>query len=345
MKNLKKLIFPILFFISLLFIFEIGLRIYGVQPGTYITNRFHPYDFDPELGWVTKPSSTYLRISPDYMHYNYYNPQGYPSAFDDREKQISNDNEKIVLIGNSFVEGYYVPYEHSIPQLLQKKINREVLNLGVSGYTPEQYLLQARKHLPKFKYDKIFVFYYPYQDAFFLGKRFYFGGYEKPVLDESTKNQLNAPIIKKEKSEKYVIEDYSSLVTFLQPVTARISATFGISRKRQIKTPRLMFNDEMQTRALKVIRQIQEEFRPRNGLHVIYLPSVYEFKESPGVLKSNLEIYQDVCRKIELDCSMPEVFMKEPMEKIFFVQDAHPSPYGVDKILEHLLPLTGITKR
>jgi hypothetical protein len=59
---------------------ELALRVLGFTAGVYPSHRLMPYQFDSELGWVPRPSTRYLRVSPEYLHFNYYNKDGFPTS-------------------------------------------------------------------------------------------------------------------------------------------------------------------------------------------------------------------------------------------------------------------------
>lgn len=77
-------------------------------------------------------------------------------------------DKKILLLGDSFMEALQVPYEQSMAGFLEAKLPAAVgktvavRNTGVGGYSPSQYLLQARQSLAKDHFDLVLV-------AVFLG--------------------------------------------------------------------------------------------------------------------------------------------------------------------------------
>lgn len=89
-------------------------------------------------------------------------------GFHDRERQATNDNYRILFLGDSFVEGRQVETENLFTSLLEKKLTRdgqriEVINGGVPGTgTPAQYVMWKEYLEPRIKVDHVVL-------CFFVG--------------------------------------------------------------------------------------------------------------------------------------------------------------------------------
>jgi hypothetical protein len=89
-------------------------------------------------------------------------------GFHDRERQATNDNYRILFLGDSFVEGRQVKTESLFTSRLEKKLNSdgqgiEVINGGVPGTgTPYQYVLWKEFFEPHIKIDHLVL-------CFFMG--------------------------------------------------------------------------------------------------------------------------------------------------------------------------------
>lgn len=73
--------------------------------------------------------------------------------------------QRILVLGDSFVEAIQVEYEQTITGRLEKALSSKdplnpvvVVNTGVGGWSPDQYLLEARQALSKTKYNLVIVF-------------------------------------------------------------------------------------------------------------------------------------------------------------------------------------------
>jgi hypothetical protein len=75
---------------------------------------------DIERGWNIPPSHRDLLVF-TYDRWGYRNP-------------VSLEQADVALIGDSYVEGWYVSDEQTLARRLQAHLNRSVINLGVAGY-------------------------------------------------------------------------------------------------------------------------------------------------------------------------------------------------------------------
>jgi lysophospholipase L1-like esterase len=89
-------------------------------------------------------------------------------GFHDRERQATNDNYRILFLGDSFVEGRQVKTDSLFTSRLEKKLTSdgqkiEVINGGVPGTgTPYQYVLWQEFFQPNIKIDHLVL-------CFFMG--------------------------------------------------------------------------------------------------------------------------------------------------------------------------------
>ena len=89
-------------------------------------------------------------------------------GFHDRERQATNDNYRILFLGDSFVEGRQVKTDSLFTSRLEKKLTSdgqkiEVINGGVPGTgTPYQYVLWKEFFQPNIKIDHLVL-------CFFMG--------------------------------------------------------------------------------------------------------------------------------------------------------------------------------
>jgi hypothetical protein len=99
----------------------------------------------PVLGWVLEPGASYRNRMPEATVRVSYNAAG----FRDVEHSVKDLAERlrVVVLGDSFMEGYSVELEESFHRRLGERLRdagvaAETINLGVGGYgTLQQYLL------------------------------------------------------------------------------------------------------------------------------------------------------------------------------------------------------------
>lgn len=160
-KSLAKLALIGFGILAALLLMEGWFRLNGI---TGFQDRLSVYEFDDILGWKTKPDSKAFRSTGNFAHYNYYGPQGFPVDKDNWEESLNADTPSVAIIGDSLTEGYYLPYENTFTYLIDQKVpDIQVINLGVSGYAPDQYLLFARRHIDDYNVTDVIVIFFPRQ--------------------------------------------------------------------------------------------------------------------------------------------------------------------------------------
>jgi hypothetical protein len=123
----------------------------------------------------------------------------------DVERSVHSGHPRTVVLGDSFVEGFGLPVEERLSNVLEARTGREHLNFGTGGgFSPLQYALVYRSLASKFDHDRVLVGvlpdndfhemdatwmedhypgrYFPYyRDDFSVG---YMGKFNPTVLDE-----------------------------------------------------------------------------------------------------------------------------------------------------------------
>ncbi len=161
---------------------ECALRLLKEPP----SNDEHPKLFiqDATLGWKKRPSMTVEVRSPEYEHLETTNSLGLLGPEIDLTKDP--DQTRILILGDSYAEGYSVPASEHFASLLQLDLSEAtgkklaVVNAGTIGYSTDQQLLQFRelKDLIKPQIVLLFFFYndilYNTLDSYWIGPKPYF---------------------------------------------------------------------------------------------------------------------------------------------------------------------------
>lgn len=109
-------------------------------------------EFDPELGWVYKPASSFVvpfgserRLVP--IHFD---PLGARVA--GPEGSRDPDLPTVFFVGGSYTMGHGLPYEETFVGRLDAdpSFPFQVINLGVQGYGTDQSLLRLERYLDRF---------------------------------------------------------------------------------------------------------------------------------------------------------------------------------------------------
>jgi hypothetical protein len=135
-------------------------------------------DINPDFGvWHENYSRYHLQKSCIDVEY-----QANSYGAKDVEREKTSTKPRIVVLGDSFVEGYGVSDEKRFTNLLEKETGLEHLNFGTSGsFGPTQYYLLYKSLAKGFSHDAVMVGILPFNDFFDddyeFGKKAYPGRY------------------------------------------------------------------------------------------------------------------------------------------------------------------------
>src|SRR3977135_174662 len=120
----------------------IGGRGGGKEQHEYGQYQVH----DPVLGWRNKPNA---RV---FFHRREYDVELRTNAQGLRDPERSYDGAafRVLALGDSFLEGYSVPFEASVTHLVEERLAGpgcpiEVINGGVANYSTDQEYLAYRQ--------------------------------------------------------------------------------------------------------------------------------------------------------------------------------------------------------
>ena len=138
-----------------LFVSEIALRLLGLDPMYVSPERDRFWKYDPLLGWVHQPGQEGIFETPQFRTAVRINENG----LRDRERSYDrhNDNQRILVLGDSFAWGYGVEESERFSQRLEETLGVEVINGGVSGYSTDQELLWYRNEGIKYETDLVIL--------------------------------------------------------------------------------------------------------------------------------------------------------------------------------------------
>ena len=197
---MKKLLINLsLVLISLLVVFtvvEVALRVFKIyQPrGQKLLT-----EYDSLLGWKLTPKARGLHKTEEYQVIEEINSKGLRGPEIPYEKE--RGQWRLLLLGDSFVEGYMVELENHFSQIMQKAlqsegIDTEVICGGVGGYSTDQELLFYESEGKKYHPDVTVLMFYD-NDVWYNIQPNYWRG-SKPLfkLDEGALILTNVPLPK-----------------------------------------------------------------------------------------------------------------------------------------------------
>lgn len=152
-----------------LLLIEGGLRIAAFilkRPTVFYIETGNIYKYNPIWGWELIPNTQSEIRTLDYNVIYKINANGFR---DDKNYSFSKKIKRIAVLGDSFTFGIGVDNNKTFSKILEEKSGCEVLNMGVSGYSPSQYLLGLEKKGLKYNPDAVIVSIYTGNDIYDTG--------------------------------------------------------------------------------------------------------------------------------------------------------------------------------
>jgi hypothetical protein len=154
------------------------------RPGGKERDEFSAYQVhDPLLGWRDKPGAQAAFQRREYDVTVRINDLGFRDS--DRGYLPAPGTFRVLVLGDSFVEGYTVPLEQVVSKVLESRLDApgcraEVLNAGVSAYSTDQEFLLYKEEGSRYRPQVVALFFY-YNDVLHNLRTHYYGR-PKPVL-------------------------------------------------------------------------------------------------------------------------------------------------------------------
>jgi hypothetical protein len=313
-----------------LLLVEGGLRLGGFAPQR---SRLQTYEFDEVLGWKPRASHRTFRSTSQYAHFTYFDADSFACPANRLEQHADRSVESIALIGDSFVEGYYLPYEETFAARLAENTGLQVLNLGVSGYSPGQYLLRGRRHLGEFRLAAVVVFLFPFNDLPYIDRDTY-QGYAKPLFRAGETVPGNLPLkqLRGQSTDTGLegLVERLAIWSVLKPWVGR--ALLGFEETLEPTA----FEARQFSRAIELIRQLHLEF-PETPFYVYLVPMRRELLRRE-VFDHNATLFVEACAAAGLRCELPEPFLRPgiDVDALYIPRDEHFSALGSAQVADHL---------
>jgi hypothetical protein len=148
-------------------ILEVVVRVF--IPQQLIVRR--PYMYQPDstgFGWKHRADvSTTVNTGEGNVHF-YTNDKGFRVG--SASPPPRHPDYRVLVLGDSFVEALQVEYDDTMTATIERELGAqsgmdvEVVNTGVSGWDPNQYLMQAKAELASSDYNLVLVFLYSPND-------------------------------------------------------------------------------------------------------------------------------------------------------------------------------------
>lgn len=253
-------------------------------------------EYDPLLGWRKTPKAHGHHKTPEYEVWENINSQGIRGP----EYSVKKDSgeHRIIVIGDSFSEGYTVGFDSLFSETLKKKLRKtqpyqrtEVINFGTGGYSTDQELLCFERDAVQFSPDETVLMFCVNDPWFNHQGRYYSRGYKPlflPVADSLHLTNVPVPTMASRsffsKTKDWLLEN-SELVQRFKNV--RDNARYAASGQtvpgewrifQKAKTPEMEAAWLVTAKLLDRLRQKTEA--AGSGLTVFYIPEKIEVYEA-----------------------------------------------------------------
>ena len=312
-------------------IMEVILCLCGIQANPSLTAF---YQFHSTLGWDARRSHRAFRSNAQYGHFVYRNPDGLSCTEGTMNQPASRGRPSVAILGDSFVDSYYQPYQYSFPYLLEQSLGVQVLNFGISGYAPEQYLLKARAELGQYCVKALIVLLFAHNDLVGLNRGRY-QGYAKPLFEGDSIEPANLPLPRLKGHDAFQglvrsVLHRSSLYAAFRPAIHRL-----VLYSPQDLKPRLYARDDM-AKALRLIGQMHLEF-PKPLFLVMLVPAEFELSDR-NIYQANADLFLEACREQKVRGVLPRSFLdyQGDVSDLYIEVDGHFSRLGTELMAGYL---------
>src|SRR5262249_42346881 len=142
-------------------------------------------EYDSVRGWRNTPGAKGRYITEEYNNELEYNSHGIRGPERPYEKPAGTF--RIVLLGDSYIEGYMVPLQERVSEVLERLLNAEstgthyeVIALGTAGYSSDQELLWLEQEGLRYHPDVVVNMFYA-NDVWYNAQSKYWRG-SKPLF-------------------------------------------------------------------------------------------------------------------------------------------------------------------
>ena len=248
MTKPKRLFFNlIIFFVSMslvLIVAEIVIRVFPDDPddNEWVGNPRKFYQHDPLLGWKNIPNTDTTRISLKGQNKVLYQINSGGIRGPEYLYEKAGNEYRILLLGDSYTEGYVVEFSDLFSEVMTKKLNNkesdlffQAINSGTSGWSTDQELLFFQNEGKKYNPDLTILMFYE-NDLAYNNQPKDWGIFYKPLFKEENGDLVltNVPVPKPDKIVHYnqFASEEESLFKKLRSWLYRKSYLYGFIKDR-----------------------------------------------------------------------------------------------------------------
>ncbi len=222
---------------------EVVLHIADIPP-TQMSHQRLFVEYDSLRGWRNIPNARGDYATDEYRVFLNYNSRGVRGPEIPYAKPAGT--YRIVVLGDSFVEGYSVQRDERVTEVLQRLLNDaqpsrrfEVIALGTAGYSTDQELIWLESEGLRYQPDLVVLLFHP-NDIWYNAQARYWRG-SKPLFVESGDSLVlsNTPVPLPQTEETEARRRKPSLVARANALVRRHSKLYWILATILKNNPRL----------------------------------------------------------------------------------------------------------
>jgi lysophospholipase L1-like esterase len=313
-------------------------------------------EYDPEMGWRHKRNFSSEFVNDETHTTLQFNANGWRGPLRPYVKPAGVT--RIVVLGGSFVDGYSVPTEERLTEVMEANLGPkfEVINLGVVGYGTDQALLLLEQEGLKYQPDLI-VLAFSYNDVWRNGSRYFANTnhrVQKPLFVADGSGNLtltNVPVPLPMSNAPEQLKVYSLVRTVVKgnpllhgmAMKAGMAETTGFVWGEEFPVYRRMENTTFaQSWALTqdLLRRLKQDAQQRGIRFVVfYIPPRIELsaEEWNGAHLPPDHDPEKVASRLSAICQAEEIAYIDPSSRykeaaklgpLFYSRDTHWNPAG-----------------
>jgi hypothetical protein len=311
---------------------ETGARLAGIDPNTSL---YTAYEFDETVGWVPRKNFKYYRSTLYFGHFNYYDQYGFPTGRTTFDRTLDQEKPTFAIMGDSFAQGHYVPYESSIAGVLENDFpDHQIVTLGVSGHSPDQTYLYTKDILDQFAIAKAAILFFSYNDIEAVHSDS-FQGYDKPYFEDPYGEPINLPLHADKQNEvkKIFIEKILHNSALYSTVRPLLRSKISYRLKTAVGSP-VVYDAKQMRKSLQFYERMQKE-NEETDFVVYYVPLLEEL-QNLDIYAKNVTMFSILCMDIGLNCETFSFFENKPVEGYYIIGDGHFSELGCKYVAESI---------
>lgn len=317
--------------------------------------RLHIAEIRPEWGMWHYPGETFHETQNclNYtVHANSYGAR-------DKERVKAGDSNRIVMLGDSFIEGWGEEEPERLSDRLEAALHKEVLNFGCGMFTPTQEYLTYKYLAKDFSHDVViwailpfndfncddtsyhedddFVHYQPFFEGVYPNYRLL---YRVDNIARSTFNKEDfklPPFTMKQRGYHFLSE-----FTFWFNIVENIRKKMQAAHSRKVPSQYYDYKPAELNKLFFIIKKLQEEANGKK-LILLTLPVLPDFEryrsERSVPLKNSLDSLAAADHFVYVDMLTNLALKEKDPDKLFFKCDAHWNAYANQLAAQILLPL------